>query len=111
MMRPVFISCSATDSDFAEVLGAAITDAGYRISDAVREPSTAPDALIREALALVVVLSQASIREWQVNYEWAFALGCGIPVLPLLLQPIESDLHPRLSAIQYLNFSNHLLRP
>ena len=40
-----------------------------------------------------------------MTYEWAFALGSGVPVLPLLLNSAEADLHPRLRTLQYLDFS------
>jgi HEAT repeat protein len=44
-----------------------------------------------------------------VTYEWAFALGAGIEVIPILLEPTE--LHPRLDALQHLDFSFRASRP
>jgi HEAT repeat protein len=38
-------------------------------------------------------------------------LGAGVPVLPVLLKLGAGDLHPRLSTLQTLDFSNYMLRP
>ena len=46
-----------------------------------------------------------------MNYQWAFALGSAVPVLPVLLGAGESDLHPRLKTLQYLDFTNRSARP
>ena len=46
-----------------------------------------------------------------VNFEWAFALGAGVPVLPVILKLVPDGLHPRLGALQTLDFSNYTLRP
>jgi CheY-like chemotaxis protein len=44
-----------------------------------------------------------------VTYEWAFALGKGIRVIPLLLE--DCDIHPRLAVLQYLDFRNQRKGP
>jgi len=46
-----------------------------------------------------------SAQSVYVSYEWAFALGAGVPVIPLLLNLTYSALHPRLSTTQGLDFS------
>ena len=40
-----------------------------------------------------------------VTYEWAFALGIGIKVIPLMLE--QTKLHPRLDTFQYIPFDDH----
>lgn len=114
--RPeVFISYSRTDGDFAEVLRRRLEDAGFdtwvdlddlRAGDAWGE---AIDGAIRGSVALVVILTPASRGSDYVSYEWAFALGAEVPVIPLLLQP--TPLPPRMAAIQHLDFTRREDRP
>jgi hypothetical protein len=108
-MRPIFLSYAGNDADFADLLARTLA-ANDLPSRKDRDPAEI-DKRIREALALVTVLSPAAIRTCQVNYEWAFALGSGVPVLPVLLGAHEADLHPRLRTIQHLDFSNQVTRP
>lgn len=50
--------------------------------------------------ALVVLLfTKAAARSRYVTYEWSFALGVGIRVIPVLLEA-GAELHPRLEGIQ-----------
>jgi HEAT repeat protein len=56
----------------------------------------------------VVMTPKAKESEY-VTYEWAFAWGAGVRVIPILLKPTE--LHPRLEALQYLDFTNRMARP
>jgi hypothetical protein len=44
-----------------------------------------------------------------VIYEWAFAYGSKVPLIPIMLR--ETPLHPRLAALQYLDFTNRRARP
>jgi hypothetical protein len=37
-----------------------------------------------------------------VTYEWGYALGYGVRVIPLLLE--QAELHPRLSVLHHLDF-------
>jgi hypothetical protein len=62
------------------------------------------DQAIRDSLALIVVLSPDSITSQYVTYEWAFAFGVGVPVIPVLYR--KTDLHPRLAGIHYLDFES-----
>ncbi len=61
------------------------------------------DNAIRSALAVIVIMSPQARASEYVTYEWAFAWGAGIPVIPIMLKPTE--LHPRLEALQYLDFT------
>ena len=60
------------------------------------------DDALRNAAAVVVIVSPHSHRSRWVNYEWAFALGAGVPVVPLLKSSTRP--HPRLRDIQYVDF-------
>jgi hypothetical protein len=52
-----------------------------------------------------VILSPASVNSGYVNYEWAFALGCGIPVLPVLLEAVEYPIQSRLEGLPIIDFT------
>jgi hypothetical protein len=61
------------------------------------------DQAIREALALIVILTPEAVASQYVTYEWAFAMGVGIPVIPILRE--QTELHPRLVGLHYLDFT------
>jgi HEAT repeat protein len=69
------------------------------------------DAGIREALAVVIILSRASVNSAYVNYEWAFALGCAIPVIPIVLEALEESLHTPLPGLPSIDFTQQGARP
>jgi HEAT repeat protein len=115
-MRHIFLSYCHDDADFAQILDAKVHEAGFstwrdlNLSAGDNWRSGIDDG-IKDALAVVVIMSPSARLSPYVNFEWAFALGCGIPVLPVLLKLEPSSLHPRLAMIQYLDFSNYQLRP
>ena len=113
-MAQVFISYKHDDGDFALILKDRIEQAGFDgwIDDnlpAGEDWREMIDRAIREALALIVVLSPESVASEYVTYEWAFALGAGVPVVPVLLK--QTPLHPRLNELQFLDFTNRRARP
>jgi HEAT repeat protein len=110
-----FISYNREDGDFAEIVRNRIREAGFNIwmdteglraGDNWREEI---DRAIKDAFALIVVITPAAKTSEYVTYEWAFALGVGVKVIPVLLKPAE--LHPRLETLQYLDFTNRMARP
>ena len=42
------------------------------------------DEALKKAGAVVLILSPESSRSQYVTYEWSFALGAGIPVIPVM---------------------------
>jgi hypothetical protein len=58
---------------------------------------------IADSLAVLVALSTNSSEASYVTFEWAYALGMGKVVIPMKLN--ECKIHPRLTSIQYLDFS------
>ncbi len=58
---------------------------------------------LRAASSVVVILSPKSAASEYVTYEWAFALGVGIPVIPVLVE--ATRYHPRLATMQHLDFT------
>ncbi|MCS6872566.1 MAG: toll/interleukin-1 receptor domain-containing protein [Anaerolineae bacterium] len=65
------------------------------------------DQQIQQSFAVVVVLTRGSVSSPFVTYEWSYALGAGIGVLPLLRHKgIEESVHGRLKALQHLDCSS-----
>ena len=67
------------------------------------------DDAIKNSVALIVVMSPNAKESEYVTYEWSFAWGAEIRVIPIMLQ--STQLHPRLEAFQHLNFTNRRARP
>lgn len=115
-MKRVFISYCHEDGDFADVLRSKLeaaalptwTDSDLRGGQMWRAEI---DLAIREALALVVVGSPESMHSDYVAYEWSFALGAGVNVVPILLRLSSDALHPALQARQCIDFTRREARP
>ena len=108
-MNHIFISHSHEDIDFAENLHSRLTQAGFTVwrdtgirggEDWRREI----DEAIKGAFVLIVMMTPEAKASEYVTYEWAFAWGAGVKVIPILLKTTE--LHPRLESLQYLDFTN-----
>jgi HEAT repeat protein len=114
-MNHVFISYHRGDADFATVLRIELQKAGHEVwvdqggisagDDWRREI----DQGIQDSKALIAVMSPEAAQSEYVTYEWAYALGRGIRVIPVVLR--TTSFHPRLEGIQYLDFSSHSARP
>jgi len=110
-----FISHSGSDGDFAELLKLRMAEQGYaawvdtdRLGPGLdwREEI---DKAIRQSRALIAVMSVEARGSEYVTYEWAFAWGAGVKIIPIMLK--ETPLHPRLATLQYLDFTNRTARP
>jgi len=114
-MSHVFISYKHDDLDFAENLKAKLENAGFKTwmdNDKLRagkEWRNDIDKNIKEAFAFIVIMSPEAKASEYVTYEWAFAWGAGIDVIPVLYE--KTELHPRLEALQFLDFTNKTHRP
>jgi HEAT repeat protein len=114
-MSHIFISYNHNDGDFADNLKEKIKKAGFEpwidIAGlrAGKDWRAEIDQAIKGASALIVVMTPRAKESEYVTYEWAFALGAGVKVIPVLLKPTE--IHPRLGALQYLDFTNRMSRP
>ena len=108
-MKHIFVSYAREDKDFARQLTLRLRESGRipwqdlsNLKPGVNWQSAIDDAL-RNAEALVVVMSPQATKSQYVTYEWAFALGAGVLVIPVVKK--RTDLHPRLSSIQYIDFT------
>jgi HEAT repeat protein len=111
----LFTSYAHIDGDFAEVLIQQIDKAGFKTwidSEQLRAGEDwrqAIDDAIRNSFAIIVVMTpDAKVSEY-VTYEWACGWGAGVKVIPILLK--STKLHPRLEALQFLDFTNRNARP
>ena len=67
------------------------------------------DDAIKRSIAVVAIMSPETRESEYVTYEWAFAWGANLRVIPIMLR--ETPLHPRLAALQYVDFTNRRARP
>ena len=116
LSRPeFFISHSRFDGDFAELLKLKLDQKGYvawidtdRLGPGVDWRQEIDEAIKRSAAVIAIMSVEARESEY-VTYEWAFAWGAGIKLIPLMLR--QTSLHPRLATLQYLDFTNRIARP
>lgn len=110
-----FITHAHEDGDFAELLQARIEKEGHQAwVDTERlvvgtDWRKEIDDTIKASAAVLVVMSPEAKSSEYVTYEWAFAWGVGVSVIPLMLKPTQ--LHPRLETLQFLDFTNRAARP
>jgi len=110
-----FISHAKEDGDFAENLKGRMREEkldgwiDIDVLEAGVDWRKEIDEAILSSPALVLVLSPDSKNSEYVTYEWAFALGSGLRIVPLMLR--DTSIHPRLEVFQYLDFTNRRARP
>src|SRR5207248_9967675 len=108
-MNHIFVSHCHEDSDFAENLQNRLTQAEFTAWTDANIPvgknwRNQIDKAIKEASALTTVITPESKNSEYVTYEWAFAWGAGVKVIPVLLK--KTEYHPRLESLQYLDITN-----
>src|SRR2546430_17494855 len=98
-MPHVFICYKHDDGDFAEIVINRIEKAGFAtwVDDrlhAGEDWRAEIDQAIKDAVALIVIMTPEARSSEYVTYEWACAYGAGVKVIPVLYK--GKDLHPRL---------------
>lgn len=114
-MAHVFISYNRRDSAFAQELHDRLVAAGIpvwmdQLLHAGDDWRTEIDLAIREAFALVVIVTDAARQSPYVTYEWACAWGANVRVLPVMLEHLD-NLHPRLATLHHRDFTDPDHRP
>lgn len=106
----VFVSYNSKHEDFAELMkeklekeSIAVWKDTYQI-DAGTEWRNEIDRGLLDCDVIIVILDKISAKSSYVTYEWAFALGNGKHIIPLLTE--DCNIHPRIEILQYLNFKN-----
>jgi hypothetical protein len=111
----VFISHDHEDGDFAELLKLQLEKEGIngwidnerlKIGQDWRQEI---DDGISNALAVIAIMTPDARKSEYVTYEWAFAWGKGKKIFPIMLK--QTQLHPRLESLQYLDFTKRNSRP
>lgn len=114
-MAHIFISYSHNDSDFVNALIEKLKEADFSAwidAEQLRAGEDWRQSIddgIRASFVLIAVMSPEAKSSEYVTYEWAYAWGAGVKVIPVLLH--KTDLHPRLAALQYLDFMHPQQRP
>ncbi|MBL8161511.1 MAG: HEAT repeat domain-containing protein [Anaerolineae bacterium] len=117
MEKHVFVSYKHEETEFASMLIHQLTAAGFKIwidTEQLRAGENWREAIndaIKDSFALVLVVSPDAQRSEYVTYEWAFAQGAGIKVVPLLYRQPTARLHPQLEMLQYLDFTDKARPP
>lgn len=107
-MAYFFISYSTLDRDLAVSVSRGLQrhgrDAWINITDIAPGQSYRDkiDAAIRKASGVIVIVTPNSSASRYVTFEWSYALGCGVPVIPVLMKPTR-NLHPRLEAMHHVD--------
>lgn len=66
------------------------------------------DRAIKESFAVVVILTPRALNSDFITYEWSYALGAGIPVVPVIMEHINlNELHPKLKERHLIDYYNH----
>lgn len=108
-MTTVFLSYSTKDHHFAELISIKLAEAGidvWRDQSSLRAGTDWRHGIergISASDAVIIALSENSAESSYVTFEWAYALGNGRDIIPLKLN--DCSIHPRLQAIQHLDFS------
>ncbi len=115
MGEHVFISYKHEDGDFAENLSNRVRKEGFKTwvdndrLNAGEDWRAEIDQAIKNAFALIVIMTPEAKSSEYVTYEWSFAWGAGVKVIPVIFK--QTPLHPRLEALQHLDFNNIANRP
>lgn len=108
-MAHVFIAYKREDRAFAYDLQKRLEDAEIptwmdeSIPEGRRWREEIDDNL-KNAFSVIVVITPESVNSIYVQYEWMYALGREIEVIPILFR--KADLPYRLEEIQYIDFSH-----
>ena len=108
-MAEVLIAHRSEETDFAELVELRLAKAGHNtcldseIPDAGDSWQEKLDQAIRKTDIMVVIMTPEARTSARATYEWAFALGAGVRVIPLELKP--TPLHPRLDVLKRFDFT------
>jgi len=113
-MSHIFVSYSHDDDDFVSEIETLLEESGFDVwTDhdllAGENWKQKIDDAIETAFALVVFMTPAAKMSEYVTYEWSYALGVGVTVIPIVLR--ETELHPKLNDLQHLDFSEDITAP
>lgn len=114
--KHIFVSYKHDEQDFVEMLIHQLQAAGFPVwvdTEQLRAGENWREAInfaIQDSFALILVISPEAKASQYVTYEWAYAQGANIKVIPILLKETEK-LHPQLEMLQYLDFTDRARPP
>lgn len=109
-MSGVFISYAREDSDFAELLEGRLTEVGHSarldrtILNAGEVWRDKLDKFIKASDVMVVIMTPDARASDYVAYEWAFARGAGVRIVPVRLK--AGPFHSCLDELHHVDFTN-----
>ena len=107
----VFISYAKEDIAFAKDVKRNLEAANFKVwmdenmIQAGDEWRNKIDMAISDSFSLIVILTPESYKSLYVTYEWAYAKGKKKKITPILHKPSPNDIHPRLTALHYIDFT------
>jgi hypothetical protein len=107
-MKNIFVSYSRRDTRHMSELREHLLRLGYK---PWIDPNPRPgqdwrfaiDDAIRASDAMIVVVSPSAAESVYVTYEWALALGLGIPVIPVIFR--DAQMHTRLQTLEHFDMT------
>ncbi|GIK67499.1 MAG: hypothetical protein BroJett018_52930 [Chloroflexota bacterium] len=66
------------------------------------------DDALKDAFAILVIVTPSSMKSLYVTYEWSWALGSSTPVFPLLMKGSYDDIHSRLRDAHCVDCQNQI---
>lgn len=103
----------SVSEDFVEQLELRFAEAGLLVwrdnrIRASEEWKRMIDLALDGCCGMILVLTREALNSPYVNYEWAYAVGNGKRIIPILIDPTIShdDLHPRLKDFQTETYQN-----
>lgn len=106
----VFLSYNSKNEDFAELVKLKLEKEDIQVYKdtnqiyAGSEWRNEIDQGLINCDVIIVLLNQISTKSPYVTYEWAFALGNGKTIIPILTE--DTVVHPRINILQYLDFKD-----
>jgi HEAT repeat protein len=116
MDQHIFVSYKHSEKEFCEMMIHQLEAAGFKVwidSERLRAGENWREAInyaIKDSFALILIISPEARESEYVTYEWAFAQGAGVKVIPVMLKHTDK-LHPQLEMLQYLDFTDRARPP
>ncbi len=98
-MKNIYLSYTLGDEERAEELQRILLAQGHRpwLGSSAGAGQDQMEAGIARADALILLVTREAAASVEVTYEWAFALGAGIPVFAIIYEAAAE--HPRLQTV------------
>lgn len=106
----VFLSYNSKNEDFAELVKLKLEKEKIQVWKdtnqiyAGTEWRNEIDHGLLNSEIIIVLLNKISTQSPYVTYEWAFALGNGKTIIPVLIE--DCEVHPRIEILQYFDFKD-----